>query len=133
VGFADGYPLLLASTSSLRDVAARTGLSLTMTRFRPNLVVEQVAPWEEDRWRTLKVGGAVIELVKPCARCSVVTVDPATAAKGREPLRSMGGFRAFEGKIYFGQNGVVSRSGSVRVGDSVHIVEKGEARPPLGQ
>ena len=36
----DGYPYLLANRASLRDIEIRAGVSLSMTRFRPNLVVE---------------------------------------------------------------------------------------------
>jgi len=103
----------------------------SMLRFRPNLVVMGGRAWEEDSWRVLEMGGVRLQLVKPCARCLVTTVDPGTGTRGREPLRTLLGFRGHGGKGYFGQNAVFSGSGSFRVGDSVRIVKKGEARPPL--
>jgi len=129
--FADGYPLLVASESSLQDLNNHLALPAEMTRFRPNLVIGGSGPWEEDSWRVMEVGEARIDLVKPCARCSVTTVDQETGVTGKEPLSTMARVRRWEGKTFFGQNAVFSRNGSFRVGQSVRIVEEGEARPPL--
>ena len=129
--FSDGYPILLTTEESLEDLNGRMENPSSMLRFRPNLVVMGGRAWEEDSWRVLEMGGVRLQLVKPCARCLVTTVDPGTGTRGREPLRTLLGFRGHGGKGYFGQNAVFSGSGSFRVGDSVRIVKKGEARPPL--
>ncbi len=131
VGFADAYPLLLATEDSLEDLNRRGPERSSMIRFRPNLVVRGGVPWEEDRWRALEVGGARVELVKPCARCSVTTVDPASGTRGEEPLRTLAEFRRWEGKAHFGQNGVFAGGGGFRVGDRVRSVEEGDPRPSL--
>jgi uncharacterized protein YcbX len=131
--FSDGYPLLLTLEESLADLNRRLRRPSSMLRFRPNLVLRGGEAWEEDTWRVLEIGGVHLELVRPCARCSVTTVDPGTAVRGKEPLRTLGGFRGWEGKAYFGQNAVFSGNGSFRVGDNVRILEEGEARPPIGR
>jgi uncharacterized protein YcbX len=131
VGFADGYPIHLTSRESLDDLNGRLSRNTNMSRYRPNLVVAGGAPWEEDEWRVLRIGEAVFRLVKPCARCTVTTVHQGTGIRGREPLRTLRGFRALGGKVYFGQNLVVEESGRFRVGSDVHIVEKGARRPML--
>jgi uncharacterized protein YcbX len=102
-----------------------------MLRFRPNLVQAGGIPWEEDEWRLLEVGGVRVRLVKPCARCSVITVDQETGVRMQEPLRSMRSFREWDGKVYFGHNAVFEGTGRFRVGDDVHILERGGRRPPL--
>ncbi len=131
VGLADGYPLHLTTEESLRDMNRRLSRDTSMLRYRPNLVVVGGEPWEEDVWRVLEVGGIRVRLVKPCARCAVTTVDPGSAVRGREPLRSMKTFREWEGKVYFGQNAVYEGSGRFRVGDDVRILEVGSRRPPV--
>lgn len=131
VSFADAYPLLLASESSLADLNARMAKPMKMLRFRPNLIVVGSDPWEEDTWRVVEIGTTRLDLVKPCARCQVPQVNPATAMKGREPLRTLSRFRMYDGKVYFGQNAVFPQTGGLRVGDEVRIKERGEARPPL--
>jgi uncharacterized protein YcbX len=123
VSFADGYPLLVANAASLRDVAAWAVMpGLGMERFRPNLVVEGAEPWVEDGWREMRVGSAVFAAVKPCARCVVTTIDPATGVRDEqdEPLRTLLRFRRdARGQPIFGQN-LVPRGGDVvSVGDPV--------------
>jgi uncharacterized protein len=132
VGFADGFPLLLATTASLTELNRRLPAPLPMDRFRPNVVVEGApAPHAEDGWRRIRAGSVEIHLVKPCARCIVTTVDPARGVlAGPEPLRTLATYRRWEGNVFFGQNGVVARKGTLHVGDLVTVEEIGPLRPP---
>lgn len=131
VGLADGYPLHLTTEESLAALNRRLRRPTTMLHYRPNLVVSGGAAWEEDEWRVVEVGGTRVEVVKPCARCTVVTVDPESGSQGKEPLQAMKDFREWKGKVYFGQNAVVVGPGRFRVGSSVRILERGTRRPPL--
>ena len=122
VSFADGFPFLLASESSLAELARR-GAEVPMSRFRPNLVIAGAAPFAEDTWRAVRIGEVRFAVVKPCARCPVTTVDQETAVMpSSEPLRTLATFRRREGGVMFGQNLVHEGPGVVRVGDAV-IVE----------
>lgn len=131
VSLADGYPFHLVSEESLADLNGILKTPVSILRFRPNLVVGGGEAWEEDLWRTLRIGEMELDLVKPCARCTVVTVDQETGARGGEPLNTLKGVRGWEGKVFFGQNAVFHGSGSFRVGDGVHILKKGVPHPPL--
>jgi uncharacterized protein YcbX len=130
VSLADGYPLHLAAEESLGALNERLGRKASMLRYRPNLVVSGASPWEEDEWRTVRVGDVIFRFVKPCARCTVITVDQGTGIRGQEPLRSMKGLREWDGRVYFGQNLVFENMGRFRVGDDVHILDRGVRRPP---
>jgi uncharacterized protein len=127
VAFADGYPLLVATDAGLAELNRRLPRPLPMARFRPNLVVAGAsAPHAEDGWRQIRVGDVAIRLVKPCARCTVTTVDPTTGRlDGPEPLRTLAKYRRREGQVFFGQNGVVEGGGILRVGDPVRVEESG--------
>jgi uncharacterized protein YcbX len=135
VSFADGYPVLLASTSSLEDVNARLAQPVPMDRFRPNLVVSGCAPWAEDGWAHIRVGEVAFRVVKACDRCTVTTVDQRTAEQGVEPLRTLATFRKKDNDVLFAQNcipdspGAIGHSrpalsplGSIAVGDCVAVV-----------
>ena len=84
VSFADGYPVLLASEASLRDLNRRIvtlaaslnneernardpfiGYAHPMNRFRPNIVCDgrDLVPWEEDSWLIFAVGGAILRFI----------------------------------------------------------------------
>ncbi|MFZ4427680.1 MAG: MOSC domain-containing protein [Saprospiraceae bacterium] len=122
--FSDGYPVLIATESSLGDLNQRLtdGFQAEMARFRPNIVVQGTQPWEEDQWAKVRVGDAVFRTPKPCARCQVVTIDPATGEPGKEPLRTLSAFRSRANKVNFGMNACPEHSGlpvEIRLGDLV--------------
>ena len=135
VSFADGYPLLLATEESLAALnevvtGAPEGAPLPMDRFRPNVVVAGFDAWAEDDWRLLRIGDAVFRAVKGCARCVITTLDPETAARGREPIASLARIRRWDGKTWFGINLVPDTAGvTIRVGDDVEVLE---SVPPGG-
>ena len=74
--FSDGYPLLLLTSASLDDLNARLPAPLGVERFRPNLVIDGAEPYAEDAWRRIRVGAIELDVVKPCDRCAITTVDP---------------------------------------------------------
>lgn len=121
VSLADGFPLLVVGTASLRALNARLASPVPMIRFRPNLVVETTEPWEEDTWSHLQLGSVRLRLASPCARCTVITVDQDTGAltPRKEPLRTLGLMRRDEeGHVTFGWNAVPETLGTLRVGDA---------------
>jgi hypothetical protein len=125
VGFADGYPLLLTSESSLADLNTRLPVALPMTRFRPNVVIEGAQAFAEDRWATIQLGSVPVDVVKPCARCAITRVDQRTGVRGDgEPLRTLGTFRKAKGGVMFGQNAVHRELGTLSVGDEVSVLAR---------
>jgi uncharacterized protein YcbX len=125
--FADGYPLLVigsASLAHLNERLARKGAAaLPMNRFRPNVVIDGLAPHEEDRIEALSIGVATLRPVKPCTRCRVTTTDQETALVGREPLRTLAEYR-YDAKlsgVTFGMNAIVTAAGTIGVGDEVVV------------
>jgi uncharacterized protein len=116
--FADEFPLLVTSTASLADLnarlAARGQPPMAMARFRPNLVIDGLQPWDEDHLNELRFdtpeGPVRLRLVKPCVRCGIPNVDPETGDAGTEPGATLAGFRAdprMDGGITFGMNAIV--------------------------
>lgn len=122
-GFADGYPLLLLSAESLSALNEKLDIPVMMNRFRPNIVVDGCAPFEEDSWKLIEINGVVMRVVKPCARCTVVTIDQEDASSGKEPLRTLAAFRKVDGKVLFGQNLAHEEPGTLAVGQSVKVLE----------
>ncbi len=131
VSLADGYPLMVTTEESLvalNDLIAERHqgdhAALPMSRFRPNLVVAGHPAWSEDGWRRIRIGDAVFRAVKGCERCVMTTVDPETAARGKEPIATLARHRRFDGLTWFGMNLIPDTTGvTVRVGDPVEILE----------
>jgi uncharacterized protein len=132
--FSDGYPLLVANSASLADLngrlAARGVAPVTMARFRPNLVLDGLPAFDEDHLHEIDIatdqGTVTLRLVKPCTRCSIPNVDPASAEPGSEPGATLAGYRAdarMQGGITFGMNAVIVQGveHTLRVGQAVSL------------
>lgn len=125
VSFADGFPLLLISQAALEQLNLRLASPLPMLRFRPSIVVANTPPHAEDGWRTIRIGEVAFDVVKPCVRCVLTTVDPASGEfdPSGEPLRTLISYRRGPKGVTFGQNLIPRSRGTIRVGDPVSIIE----------
>lgn len=123
--FADAFPFLVISEASLTDLNNRLDEPLPMNRFRPNIVIAGADHgYAEDEWGAIRINGIRFDLVKPCGRCAIITTDQVTAARGKEPLRTLNMYRPKVGgsSPTFGMNAVHAAEGSIRVGDAVEII-----------
>lgn len=116
--FADGYPLLVASEGSLAELNERLAAAghdaVGIERFRPNIVLAGIESHDEDRVDALHIatneGEAELKPVKPCTRCPVPDIDPATAVSSPEVGDMLRTYRAdarVDGRITFGMNCIV--------------------------
>jgi hypothetical protein len=119
LAFADGYPALLTSVESLGDLNRRLERPVPMNRFRPNIVVRDCQPFEEDTWKHLRGPELDLAVVKPCDRCKITTIDQRTLVTSKEPLRTLSRFRRTEEGVMFGQNCIHLSPGTLRVGDDL--------------
>ncbi|NPV67608.1 MAG: MOSC domain-containing protein [Anaerolineae bacterium] len=126
LSFADGYPLLFISEASLDDLnrrlLARGQEPVSIDRFRPNVVLAGCLPYAEDTWQYIHIAGIRFDIVKPCARCVITTVDQSsgTIPVVGEPLATLATYRRGKnGGAMFGQNALHRSCGILRVGDVV--------------
>jgi len=131
LAFADGYPLLLISQASLNDLNKRCPTTISMSQFRPNLVVDNCEAFAEDTWSHIRIGEVEFELRKPCSRCIFTTINPDTAQKHshQEPITSLKTYRQaaegdLKGEILFGQNLIPLNQGQIKTTDAVTIIKK---------
>jgi uncharacterized protein YcbX len=129
--FSDGFPVLVTSEASLAGLNGRLvaagHAAVAMERFRPNVVLSGIEAHDEDRVGTLQVEADVpvaLRLVKPCPRCPIPNIDPATAQSSPEVLDTLQGYRADQrlgGAVSFGMNAIVTagEDGLLRVGQAV--------------
>ncbi len=140
VGFADGFPVLITTTSSLADLnvslIAKGQEPVGMDRFRTNILIDNDDPWEEDFWESVEIGGIVFDLVKPCARCIMTTQDQVTGERiGGNPIQGLAEKRMSADRrvpgVLFGWNAVPRSEGTVRLGDEMRVVKAREERWPM--
>jgi uncharacterized protein YcbX len=129
--FGDGYPVLVLGEASLQGLnerlAARGQAPVGIERFRPNVVLAGIEAHDEDRVAELHIAADApvrLQLVKPCARCPIPNIDPATAQSDPAVTDTLQTYRhdaRLDGAATFGMNAIV-REGEdqvLRVGQAV--------------
>ena len=130
--FSDGFPLLLASQASMDELNLRLQAAghaaAGIERFRPNVVLAGVDAHDEDRVDLVRVdaqeGEIHLQPVKPCSRCPIPDIDPATAESNPsvgDTLRTYRKDQRLDGAITFGMNAIVRQGAgqTLRVGQRV--------------
>ncbi|MGW0903107.1 MOSC domain-containing protein [Streptomyces sp. NPDC002853] len=143
-GYADSSAVHLLSRASLallnQRMAERGAPTLSMNRFRPNIVVAShgghdhdsgdwaALPHAEDRARRITIGDAELGYAKLAVRCAVTLVEQeAGARRGPEPLRTLASYRRACGGVAFGAKFSVITPGKLSVGNEAAILEWGDA------
>ena len=130
--FADGFPVLVVGEGSMAELNARLvaagHATVGVERFRPNVVLAGWDAHDEDRVEMVQVdaeGGEIhLQPVKPCSRCPIPDIDPATAERGStvgDALRTYRQDARLGGAITFGMNAIVRQGAGrmLRVGQRV--------------
>lgn len=127
--FSDGYPVLVASTASLdllNDKLRAAGReAVGIERFRPNIVLSGIEAHDEDRLGLMRIatgdGEAQLRAVKPCARCPIPNVDPATGEVDPVVTDTLQGYRRGDRGVTFAMNAIVVEGDghTLRVGQPV--------------
>ena len=130
--FSDGFALLLLSEASLAQLngklAASGQAAVGMARFRPNIVLggPALAPHDEDRLEVVQIdtaqGAVQLQPVKPCPRCPIPNIDPATALSSPEVGDLLQSYRQdvrVNGAVTFGMNAIV-------LGGVDHLLQVGQ-------
>ena len=116
VHFADGYPLLVLGQAAIDDLNQRLRAAghapVDARRFRPNIVIAGLQAHDEDRVDGFDLDdaqGLRLRMAKPCTRCPIPDIDPATAVQGTAVGHAMRAYRQDErvgGAITFGMHAV---------------------------
>jgi uncharacterized protein YcbX len=118
VGMTDSaFPSVsVLNTATLATLGDALGTSLAMERFRGNVWLDGLAPFEEFDLvgREIRVGDAVLAVRQRITRCKATTVDPETGISDADTL---GGLQAGWGHQDFGVYAEVIEGGRVAAGD----------------
>lgn len=106
---------------SILTDGAIAALGVDRRRLRPNILIGGVDGLTERDWpdRKLRIGSALVSVVKLRPRCVMTTFDPDTLAQDHGVLRRI--VTDFDGVMAL--DAFVVEPGSVHVGDAVHMLE----------
>jgi uncharacterized protein len=125
-GAYDSQVVSLVSQATLDKVGQMSGQSVTVARIRQNILIETVSgyPFAEEEWLdgVLTFGDGPnaprLRLNRPIKRCVMVNLDPETAEKSPQVLKTI----AQQRDNCLGLYGSPERPGPLRVGDVVRLV-----------
>lgn len=128
--FADAAPVLVVNLASLRALNAALADAdrdaVGIERFRPNVVIDGLAPFAEQGIARIAAAGGAFRLCYPCERCVVITIDQRSGVRDRmhyEPFRTLAKLNTMPGRPgspAFGMNAVWEGEGAhVRVGEEL--------------
>jgi uncharacterized protein len=115
--FSDGYCVLVLGMASVADLSQRMGQDVTLDRFRANVIIQGLEPYDEDfvsELSTRMADTAALKLVKLCPRCSVPSVDQQSGEiTALDPTAALTQYRFNRevGGAVLGNNAVVQRNG----------------------
>jgi uncharacterized protein YcbX len=120
----DCRPISLFSMQTARVLAAEIGSAIDKRRFRANLYLnlESSDGFAENAFvgRTLRIGPkVVIAVTDQDPRCKMITLDPDTAERNSEVLRTINQIHDNKAGVY----GAVLIEGMVRPGDKITLAD----------
>jgi len=71
----------------------------------------------------IQIGEVSYRFTECCDRCAVTTINPASLARGKEPIRTLARHRKWDGKTWFGIRIAPLSAGRIAVGDEVSVLE----------
>ncbi len=86
-----GGRVSLMNLASLRALSERMGMDLSIHRFRGNLWLDGLAPWQEFDLvgRELRIGQTRLRVEAPITRCVATTYDPLTGQADGDTLAAL--------------------------------------------
>ena len=122
IGMADANfaSVSILNHASLRALSQKAGHELDMRRFRGNLWLDGLAPWEEFDLvgKTLAIGDARLNIVERITRCRATEANPDTGTRDTATLQLL---EEGWGHTDFGVYAKVLTNGHIQTGDTVTL------------
>lgn len=111
----------ILSLTSNRILARRMGMDLDLGRWRGNLWLDGLDPWEEFDLidRTLAIGDARLKVIDRITRCRATMANPAT---GKIDANTLDALEEAYDHTDFGVYAVVTQPGTIGVDDPVTVL-----------
>jgi len=114
--------LSIINASSVKDLERVTKTEIDPRRFRGNLLITDLSPWEEFSWigRKLRIGEATLEVTARIDRCAAINVDPETGVRDCNLVKAL---QAGFGHIDMGVYARITAGGQVKPGDHLTLFD----------
>lgn len=116
------YPSIsLLNLASNDAMTGAMGQDISPLRWRGNIHMSGLPAWAECEWigKTLRIGGAELQVREPIVRCTATTANPKTGLRDADTLATLN--RLFDHQN-FGIYAEVTKSGDLSVGDTIEVL-----------
>ncbi|MGH7794415.1 MAG: MOSC domain-containing protein [Candidatus Binatia bacterium] len=115
----------LHGRGSLGALEAVLGNRVSELRFRSNIAVDGLTPWEEQNWvgRKIRVGAVEFSVVKPKTRCLATHANPVTGERDLPILTTLTQKMGQENPTFAVAMIPTRSGGQIHVGDQVALVD----------
>ena len=109
----------IKSTASLKAFSALAGQDLSPHRFRGNLWIDGLAPWDEKKWvgKTVQIEDVKLAVREEITRCKATMANPDTGKRDVDTLQLLDEL----GHQEFGVYAEVIEGGEISLGDAVTV------------
>jgi uncharacterized protein YcbX len=112
----------LIGLGSLAALESAAGAPRDKRRFRANIYIDAIAPWEEFNWlgKTIQIGSDVTAIVQErIDRCGATTVNPDTAERDANPVKEL---QQNFGHVDLGIFAEILSPGTIKPGDAITVL-----------
>lgn len=112
----------LVNLASHAEVEAQLARAISPLRWRANLVLDGLEPWQERSWvgKRLRIGLAELDVRENITRCLATSTSVAT---GERDTDTLGALESGWGHKQFGVYAVVTKTGDINQGDPIEVIE----------
>jgi ferredoxin-NADP reductase/uncharacterized protein YcbX len=111
----------LINEATVASMQPFSGVSIASSRFRGNLMIAGLAPWQELEWlgRDLQIGDVRLRVTRPIDRCRATSLNPTT---GQSDVNMPALLGKHIGHVYCGVYAKVIKAGRVTKGDTIQVL-----------
>ena len=118
----------IVNAATVRELSMTLQRPVTPTRFRPNIVIDGLEPWEEFNWinKSIMCGNVKLSVIARTVRCEGVSIDPLCTLDDPDRVLDIPRLLAKhypQYGPYFGVYAVIEEPGSISLGDKVKLID----------
>ncbi len=112
--------LSIINLNTIIDFEEKIGKKIDPSRFRANLLIDNIEPWKEFDWvgKKVKIGHSVLEVFKRTQRCAATNVNPESAVRD---INIPNEINSYFGHLDLGVYAKVKKTGAISVNDELHV------------
>lgn len=115
------YPSIsIGNLASHRDVCAKLGQDISIKRWRGNIWLDGLNPWQEFDWigKSIRIGSVTFDVKEPVRRCMATTANPTTGIRDADTLKALNSW----GHQNFNVYAIATSDGAIKRGDTLEVL-----------